>query len=80
MMQGKTIVVTGGLGTLGSVVAETAAKRGASVALLDYASTVPTGVAERLGANTLLIGGVDLTSLAAAETAMAAVKAKFGRT
>jgi NAD(P)-dependent dehydrogenase (short-subunit alcohol dehydrogenase family) len=78
-MQGKTIVVTGGLGALGSVVAETAAKRGASVALLDYASTVQAGVAERLGTNTLLIGGVDLTSLAAAETAVASVKSKFGR-
>ena len=71
-MQGKTIVVTGGLGALGSIVAETAAKRGASVALLDHAQAVPQGFAERLGANTLLVGGVDLTSLAAA-------KAKFGR-
>ena len=62
-MQGKTIVVTGGLGALGSVVAETAAKRGASVALLDHAPTLPQGFAERLGANTLIIGGVDLTSL-----------------
>ena len=55
-MQGKTIVVTGGLGALGSVVAETAAKRGASVALLDHAPTVPAGFAERLGANTLIVG------------------------
>ena len=73
-MQGKTIVVTGGLGALGSIVAETAAKCGASVALLDYAQAVPQGFAERLGANTLLVGGVDLTSLTAAETAMAAAK------
>ena len=29
--------------------------------------------------NTLIVGGVDLTSLTAAETAMASVKAKFGR-
>jgi len=36
-MQGKTIVVTGALGALGSVVAEAAAKRGASVAALDHA-------------------------------------------
>jgi NAD(P)-dependent dehydrogenase (short-subunit alcohol dehydrogenase family) len=78
-MQGKTIVVTGGLGALGSVVAETAAKRGASVALLDHAPTLPPGFAERLGANTLIIGGVDLTSLAAAEKAMASIKSKFGR-
>ena len=78
-MQGKTIVVTGGFGALGSVVAETAAKRGASVALLDYAPTVPAGFAEQLGANTLIVGGVDLTSLTAGETAMASIKAKFGR-
>ena len=78
-MQGKTIVVTGGLGALGSVVAETAAKRGASVALLDHAEAAPEGFAERLGANALLLGGVDLTSLAAAETAMASVKSKFSR-
>jgi NAD(P)-dependent dehydrogenase (short-subunit alcohol dehydrogenase family) len=79
MMQGKTIVVTGGLGALGSVVAETAAKRGASVALLDHAQAAPEGFAERLGANALIVGGVDLTSPTAAETAMASVKAKFGR-
>jgi NAD(P)-dependent dehydrogenase (short-subunit alcohol dehydrogenase family) len=77
-MQGKTIVVTGGLGALGSVVAEVAAKRGASVALLDHAPTLPAGFAERLGASTLIIGGVDLTSLAAAEKATASIKAKFG--
>jgi NAD(P)-dependent dehydrogenase (short-subunit alcohol dehydrogenase family) len=78
VLQGKTIVVTGGLGALGSIVAETAAKRGASVALLDHAPTLPAGFAERLGANTLIVGGVDLTSLAAAETAMASIKTKFG--
>ncbi len=40
-MQGKTIVVTGGLGALGSVIAETAAKQGASVALIDHARPLP---------------------------------------
>ena len=79
MAPGRTIVVTGGLGALGSVVAETAAKQGASVALLDHASTAPAGLAERLGPNALIVGGVDLTSFSAAETAMASVKAKFGR-
>jgi NAD(P)-dependent dehydrogenase (short-subunit alcohol dehydrogenase family) len=78
-MQGKTIVVTGALGALGSVVAETAAKGGASVALIDHARAAPEGFTERLGANALIVGGVDLTSLAAAEAAMASVKAKFGR-
>lgn len=78
-MQGKTIVVTGALGALGSVVAETAAKRRASVALIDHARAAPEGFTERLGANALIVGGVDLTSLAAAEAAMASVEAKFGR-
>jgi NAD(P)-dependent dehydrogenase (short-subunit alcohol dehydrogenase family) len=76
---GRTIVVTGGLGALGSVIAETAAKRGASVALLDYAQAVPAGLTERLGPNALIVGGVDLTSVSVAETAMASVNAKFGR-
>ncbi len=79
MLQGKTIVITGGLGALGSVVAETAAKRGASVALLDHAKAAPEGFAARLGANSLLLGGVDLTSLPAAETAMTSIKTKFGQ-
>jgi NAD(P)-dependent dehydrogenase (short-subunit alcohol dehydrogenase family) len=78
-MRGKTIVVTGALGALGSVIAEAAAKRGASVAALDHAKAAPEGFAERLGPNALIVGGVDLTSAPAAEAAMASVKAKFGR-
>jgi NAD(P)-dependent dehydrogenase (short-subunit alcohol dehydrogenase family) len=78
-MQGKTIVVTGALGALGSVVAETAAKRGASVALVDHAEAAPEGFAGRLGAKALIVGGVDLTSFPSAEKAMASVKARFGR-
>ncbi len=78
-LKGKTIVVTGGMGALGRVVAETAAARGASVAVLDHASQVPDGLAERLGANALFLGGIDLSSPAEAEKAMGAVKAKFGR-
>jgi len=78
-MHGKTIVVTGAFGALGTVVAEMAAKRGASVALVDHAEGGPEGLAERLGSGVLLVGGVDLASLAAAETAIASVKARFGR-
>ena len=47
--------------------------------MLDHAPTVPQGFAERLGGKTLIVGGVDLTSLTAAETAMASIKTKFGR-
>ena len=78
-MQGKTIVVTGGSGALGSVVAETAAKRGARVALIDHGRTSPEGLAERLGADALIVGGTDLASAPAAEAAMAAVEKQFGR-
>ena len=78
-LQGKTIVVTGGLGALGRVVVEAAVARGASVAALDHASQVPDGLAERLGAKALFLGGIDLSSPAEAEKAMGAVKAKFGR-
>ena len=78
-MRGKTVVVTGGFGALGRVVAEVAAALGASVAVLDHASAPPEGMAERLGADALLIGGLDLSSPEAATKAMADVKAKFGR-
>ncbi|HLY00750.1 MAG TPA: SDR family NAD(P)-dependent oxidoreductase, partial [Roseiarcus sp.] len=78
-MQGKTVAITGALGALGCVVAETAARRGAQVALIDHARVAPEGLAERLGAGALIVGGIDLTSAPAAEAAMASVEAKFGR-
>jgi NAD(P)-dependent dehydrogenase (short-subunit alcohol dehydrogenase family) len=78
-MRGKSIVVTGGFGALGSGVAAAAVDRGASVAVLDVAPSAPPGLAGRLGPNTLILGGVDLSSPEGAEKAMAAVKAKFGR-
>ena len=73
-MDGKVIVVTGALGALGKVVAETALARGARVAGVDHAtSQVPaTG-------NRIEIGGVDLSEAAAAKTAIDAVAAHFGR-
>ena len=43
-MQGKTIVVTGGFGALGSVVAKAAVERVASVAVLDFAASAPAGL------------------------------------
>jgi len=79
ILTGKTVVVTGGFGALGSVVAEQAIARGASVAVLDHAQAAPAGLAERLGANALLIGGVDLSSLDEAKKAMDAVRERFGR-
>jgi NAD(P)-dependent dehydrogenase (short-subunit alcohol dehydrogenase family) len=73
-MDGKVIVVTGALGALGKVVAETALARGARVAGVDHAtSQIPaTG-------NRIEIGGVDLSEAAAAKKAIDAVAAHFGR-
>jgi NAD(P)-dependent dehydrogenase (short-subunit alcohol dehydrogenase family) len=77
-LQGKGIVITGGFGALGRVVAETAASRGASVAVLDHPAE-PSGDAAAHLEQALLIGGMDLTSLDSATQAMAEVKARFGR-
>jgi len=78
-LKGKTIVVTGGFGALGRVVAEQAVARGASVAVIDHAAAPPAGLAERLGANALVLGAVDLSSSESAKKAMAAVEERFGR-
>jgi NAD(P)-dependent dehydrogenase (short-subunit alcohol dehydrogenase family) len=78
-MNGKTVVVTGGFGALGSGVAAAAIDRGASVAVLDVAKSAPQGLADRLGPKALLLGGVDLSSPEGAQKAMGAVKANFGR-
>src|SRR2546421_7889522 len=72
-MDGKVIVVTGALGALGKVVAETALGRGPRVAGVDHApSQVPAA------RNRIEIGGVDLSDVAAAKTAIDAVAAHFG--
>ena len=78
-LQGRTVVVTGGFGALGGVVAEEAVARGALVAVVDHARAPPVGLAERLGGNTLLIGGVDLSSPHGAKSVMEAVHERFGR-
>jgi NAD(P)-dependent dehydrogenase (short-subunit alcohol dehydrogenase family) len=77
-MKDRTIVVTGGFGALGQVVAEAAGRRGARVAALDVAAP-PADLAGRLGPDALLVAGVDLSSFEGARQAMAKVKAKFGR-
>jgi NAD(P)-dependent dehydrogenase (short-subunit alcohol dehydrogenase family) len=78
-MKGRAIVVTGGFGALGQVVAVAAARRGARVAALDVAAAPPAGLSERLAPDALALGGVDLTSAEGARRAMVEVKARFGR-
>jgi NAD(P)-dependent dehydrogenase (short-subunit alcohol dehydrogenase family) len=71
-MTQRTLVVTGGHGSLGKAVVETALARGLNVALIDHA----TGQAAPAGA--LELGGVDLTDAASTEAAMAKVVERFG--
>src|ERR1700730_7673873 len=73
-MDGKVVVVTGALGALGKVVAETALARGARVAGVDHAPSQTPATADRIE-----LGGVDLSDAAQAKTAIHAVAAHFGR-
>jgi NAD(P)-dependent dehydrogenase (short-subunit alcohol dehydrogenase family) len=72
-MQGKTIVVTGALGTLGRAAAVLAAARGAKVAMLDVAVRAGTPVPGALAL------AVDLTKLDATTEAMRKVREATGR-
>jgi NAD(P)-dependent dehydrogenase (short-subunit alcohol dehydrogenase family) len=73
-MNGKVIVITGALGALGAVVAETALARGARVAGIDHAPSQAAATADRIE-----LGGVDLSDAAAAKRAIDAAAAHLGR-
>ena len=75
-MSGRVYAITGAFGALGSAVAKAAAAKGARLALIDFASSPPPG--SPTGENVLELGGVDLTSPAAAQAAVDAVVKKFG--
>ena len=73
-MNGKVLVITGALGELGKVVAETAQARGARVAGIDHAPAQGAATPDRIE-----FGGVDLTDAAQAKKAVDAAAAHFGR-
>jgi NAD(P)-dependent dehydrogenase (short-subunit alcohol dehydrogenase family) len=73
-VQGKIIVVTGSLGALGKVVAETAQSRGARVAGIDHAPSQVSATPESIE-----IGGVDLSDAVQAKTAIEAAAKHFGK-
>lgn len=73
-MHGKVVVVTGASGALGKVVATAALARGARVAGVDHAAVQFPATETRIE-----LGGVDLSDAAAAERAIDAVAAHFGR-
>ena len=70
MLEGRTIVVTGALGALGSAVADGLEAVGAKVARLDHAKAHVPGE--------LIFDGLDLTDEAATTAAMAAVVQRCG--
>jgi NAD(P)-dependent dehydrogenase (short-subunit alcohol dehydrogenase family) len=72
-MKGKVVVITGALGALGRVVAETAMARGAKVAGVDHAPSQLAATPERLE-----LGGVDLSDAAQAKKAIDAAAQHFG--
>src|SRR5262249_24404990 len=71
---GKVIAITGALGALGDVVAETAAARGAHVAGIDHAPSKMAATPDRIE-----LGDIDLSDAAAAKKAVDAVVAHFGK-
>ena len=73
-MNGKVVIITGALGALGKVVADTAAQRGARVAGIDHAPSQMAASAERIE-----LGGVDLSDVAQAKKAIDTAAAHFGR-
>lgn len=72
-MASRSIIVTGGFGTLGRVVAAAFAAQGDKVARIDFAKEAPDGIDGGLD-----IGGVDLTDFAAAQSAVGKVVEAFG--
>ena len=76
-MNDHSVIVTGAFGALGQVVARTLVQRGARVALLDAAPTVPSALAEEFAAQSLM-PGIDLSQYAATKAAIARVAAQWG--
>ena len=72
-MASRSIIVTGGFGTLGRAVAAAFAAQGDKVARIDFAKDAPDTIDGGLD-----IGGVDLTDFAAAQAAVAKVVSAFG--
>lgn len=78
-MNGRVVVVTGGFGALGRVVAGRALKAGAFVAVLDHAATAPEGFETESNGRLLKLPGSDLSSEEGARVAVAEVARHYGR-
>lgn len=71
-VQGKIIVITGGLGGLGRAVGKVAREAGATPVLVDHAPAPK-------GGNAIAFGGIDLTNAEAAVSVMKAARDAAGR-
>lgn len=74
-MQGKVVVITGGLGALGRAAGKVVHEAGAMPILIDYAPAPSASLSE----DVVSIGGVDLTKADAAEAAMRRAHEAHGR-
>jgi NAD(P)-dependent dehydrogenase (short-subunit alcohol dehydrogenase family) len=72
-MSGRNVVITGGFGALGRVVAARFAAQGDRVARIDFAPAAPDSVPGGID-----LPGIDLTDAAAVDRAVAEVTAKLG--
>ena len=78
-MHDRVIVVTGGFGALGTVLARAALARGARVALLDRAPSWPVADFDAYGDKVLALPGTDVASPEGAERAVTATLNRFGK-
>lgn len=74
---GKTAIVTGGAGVLGSEMARALAQYGANVAILDLAEERAQALASEIGTNVIGVG-CNVLERTSIEAAAAAIKAAFG--
>lgn len=74
-MTAKVVIITGGFGALGRVVARAALAEGYQVAALDFAAAPASGLDPRI----LPLGGLDLADPGQAAAAVAAVVERLGR-
>jgi NAD(P)-dependent dehydrogenase (short-subunit alcohol dehydrogenase family) len=77
-LKDKVAVVTGAFGALGQAVAAALVQAGARVALLGHGRPSQS-VAAQFGPPQLLLAGIDLTDMAATQSALDGVRSHFGR-
>lgn len=78
-MKGKVVVITGGFGALGRVVAKSAIAKGAQVAVIDQAPSAPADLRGELGGAAMILGAVDLANFDVARDVADQIKRQFGR-